>query len=77
VDDWEKLGWEIAQEAEVSLTGLLTHPGDWGWKEDVTWAGMTCLIYLLNYGHQDPVGQAVRMEFERLKDFWDPEPEWN
>jgi hypothetical protein len=73
----EEIGWEAAQAAEESLVGLWTHPGDREWREEVTWAGMVCLDYLLQYGHRDPMGRVVRMEFERLKDYWNPEPEWN
>jgi hypothetical protein len=73
----EQLGWEIALAADLSFTGFLDHPGDRERLEDLTWAGMSCLVYLLQFGHQDPVGQVVRSELERIKDVWNPEPEWN
>jgi hypothetical protein len=73
----EELGWEIARVAELSLRGLLTYPDEPGWREEVTWAGMTCLVYLLQHGYWDPVGLLVLVELEKIKDVWNPEPEWN
>jgi hypothetical protein len=43
----EEVGWDLAEVAELSLVGLLNNPGDRDWMEEVTWAGMTCLTYLL------------------------------
>jgi hypothetical protein len=73
----EELAQDVARDAERALIRLLVKPDDPERLEDVTWAGITCLLYLLHFGERDPVGQVVRLEFERIKGYWDPEPEWN